>query len=270
MVAKVKEVTTIEPSGQSSPQEGAVILGIIDRMAAMPNFDPERVHQMFELHQKMEATKARKDYYAALADMQPELPVIEKRGTIKTNVKDKQGNKTGEQKEQSKYALWEDIVEAITPVLAKHGFSFQFKIDQPTPGRVLVTGTLGHRGGHSESTGLALPIDTSGSKNNVQGWGSSIQYAKRYVSGALLNYVGRDMASDDNDGQGGEDATLTTDQMTTIRKLLEDTKTGEAAFLVHITKTDTLEEVPQGAFASLTGFLTAKKKKQETEKGAAV
>jgi hypothetical protein len=43
---------------------------------------------------------------------------------------------------------------------------------------------LSHELGHSEETTMTLPLDTSGSKNNVQAVGSSTSYGKRYTATA--------------------------------------------------------------------------------------
>jgi len=257
--AKKTEVTEIHPPVTHSG-EGADIMSMIQIAMARPDFPVATIERMFDLYQKAEAEKARKAYYAALAVMQPKLPVIEKKGIIKTNEKDANGNKTGRQKDQSRYALWEDIMEGVLPVLSEHGFSIFFINEQPTPDRIITTAKLAHKDGHFETSSISLPIDTSGSKNNVQGWGSSAQYGKRYSASALLNLVAR---GEDDDGQaaGIVAETLTEDQIKTIRVLLAETKTKEEAFLRYITKTDTLEDVPAGAFESLKGFLDTKKEK---------
>ncbi len=265
--AKKTEILQLEspPSG-----ERGTILAMIEKVLTIPDFPVEKLERMFDLHQKANADYARKTYYAALAEMQPNLPVIQKNGTLKTNVKDKQGNKTGEQKEQNRYALWEDIMEGILPILSQYGFSIFFQNEQPTPDRITTICTLAHKEGHKETSSIALPMDSSGSKNNVQGWGSSASYGKRYSSGALINFVARG-EDDDGEAAGIEGmATLDEEQLTIIRGLLSDTKTSEEAFLHHITKTESLEAVPAGAFESLKGFLTAKKKKQKAEQEALV
>lgn len=195
-LAPVQAPTT--PSAQSS--ESAAIFSIIERAARDPNVDIDKMERLVRMKLDMEAHAAKASYLAALAEMQPKLPVINKRGTISKNVKDDRGNNTGRQEAMTKYAKWEDVVEATTPVLSAHGFSLSFRVAQPTPDRVAVSGVLGHRDGHTEETALSLPIDNSGAKNNVQGWGSSVSYGKRYTAFALLNISAR---GEDDDGNGG-------------------------------------------------------------------
>jgi hypothetical protein len=185
-----------------APSQDATILAIIERAARDPSVDIDKMERLFRMKLDMEARAAKASYLSALAEMQPKLPIITKHGVIGMNEKDDRGAKTGKQVAMTKYARWEDVVEGITPILAEHGFSLSFRIAQPTPDRVAVSGVLGHRDGHSEETTISLPIDTSGAKNNVQGWGSSTSYGKRYTSFALLNISAR---GEDDDGNGAGD-----------------------------------------------------------------
>lgn len=179
------------------PADASPILGLIERASRDPNVDIDKMERLFRMKLDMEARDAKAAYLAALSEMQPKLPIITKHGVISKNEKDDRGNKTGRQEAMTKYAKWEDVVEGITPVLAEFGFSLSFRVAQPTPDRVAVSGVLGHRGGHTEETTLSLPIDNTGAKNNVQGWGSSVSYGKRYTAFALLNISAR---GEDDDG----------------------------------------------------------------------
>ena len=67
-------------------------------------------------------------------------------------------------------------------------------------GKVVITGTLAHRDGHSITDEIPLAIDASGSKNNVQGWGSSLSYGKRYATISLLNIISNAKMDEDRDG----------------------------------------------------------------------
>lgn len=172
---------------EHTPQsEATALIQAIERAAVNPAVDVEKMERLMQMHERIIARDSKAAYSSALADMQPELPIISERGGIK----DRNGNV------QSKYALWEDVVGVITPILSKHGFALSFRTGNDANG-VTVTGVLSHRFGHSEQTSLTLPIDTSGSKNAVQSVGSSTSYGKRYTCAALLNLRTGDV---DNDG----------------------------------------------------------------------
>lgn len=153
--------------------ESATILQVIQRAAADPQCDIEKMERLMQMHERFEARKAEQQYDEALASMQQCLPAIAERGNAN-------GRYT--------YALWEDINERLKPILAEHGFALTFRTPRNDKG-VEVEGVLTHRGGHSERTSILLPADTSGNKNAVQAVASSVSYGKRYTAGALLNFT---------------------------------------------------------------------------------
>lgn len=162
--------------GAVAPSDAATVLQIIERAASNPQVDIDKLERLLQMRERMQANEAKAAYAAALARLQPKLPIIKERGGIKNN----------NGVVQSRYALWEDVVGVITPILASEGFALSFRTGNDA-GNVVVTGVLSHELGHSEQTSLTLPVDTSGSKNAVQSVGSSTSYGKRYTAAALLN-----------------------------------------------------------------------------------
>ena len=187
----MKAVAKVEPQALPAPivSESLAILQVVERAASNKDVDIDKLERLLLMHERIKAREAAAAYADALARMQAELPIIGERGGIK----DRNGNI------QSHYALWEDVVGQITPVLSRHGFGLSFRVTNDAQG-VTVTGVLSHALGHSEQTSLMLPIDTSGSKNAVQSVGSSTSYGKRYTAGCLLNL--RSGATEDDDGTG--------------------------------------------------------------------
>lgn len=206
--------------------EGAAILSMIERAARDPAVDINKMERLFDMQQQAAARRARMEYDAAFAAMQPLMPEIDKRGKIVIKAKD--GDKVIQ---STPYALWEDTARLIKPILAQFGFGLSFRITQ-TPDRITTTAVLAHRDGHREETSFSAPIDSTGSKNNVQGWGSSFSYGKRYSGTALLNITTR---GEDDDGKAaGAAAPISDDQAIEIRDLIEATGTDEAAFCKYL------------------------------------
>lgn len=171
----MSKLATIEQQA-SAPAvigESATIMQVIQRAAADPSCDLDKMERLMQMHERFQAKQAEQQYAEALAAMQQELPAIAERG-----------NAAG----RYTYALWEDINERLKPILARHGFALTFRTPRNDKG-VEVEGVLTHRGGHSERTSMVLPSDTSGSKNAVQAVASSVSYGKRYTAGALLNFT---------------------------------------------------------------------------------
>jgi len=200
--------------------DSASLLQVISRAASDPSVDIDKMERLMQMHERLTARTARAAFVAALAEMQPKLPVVDRRGKIEVREKDKDGKRTGELQQSTPYALWEDINEAIRPLLAEYGFALSFRVKKDAD-RVEVTGVLSHREGHFEETTLSLPMDTTGSKNNVQAIGSSTSYGKRYTAIALLNVTSR---GEDDDGKtaGAHGETVSPEQAKHLLKLIED------------------------------------------------
>jgi hypothetical protein len=236
-------VTRIEP-----PSEAATVLQVIERAASNPQVDIDKMERLLQMRERMRAQDAEAAYAAALARMQPELPIIGERGQIK--------NRDGGT--QSKYALWEDIVGVITPIMSKHGFALSFRTGNTDKG-VTVTGVLTHEAGHREETSLMLPIDTSGSKNAVQSVGSSTSYGKRYTASALLNLRTGEL---DDDGQAGDRAaTITEKQVADLDALLQEVGANKPAFLRYL-KVDSLADILAKNYPAAVAAAEAKRNRK--------
>lgn len=169
---------SVEPATQS-PQESTAIIQVIERAALNPEIDIDKLERLLQMQERMLDRQALMTYSAAMAAMQTELPSIAERGRTNTGF----------------YATLEDIIDTVRPIIKKHGFAVSFRIQTQERG-IQITGVLMHKDGHREETSMLLPADTSGSKNAVQAFGSSISYGKRYVLCALLNIATRGQDDD--------------------------------------------------------------------------
>jgi hypothetical protein len=247
MSAQAKEKLQIDATPTQMPAivpaDANSIMAVISRAAADPNVDVSKLERLLDMHARIQAQHARVAYAAALSEMQPNLPAIEKRGKIDI----------GRGKPQA-YALWEDINDAIKPVLQKHGFAISFRVGQ-MDGKISVTGVLSHREGHSEETTIYLPSDTSGSKNAVQAVGSSTSYGKRYTAAALLNLTAR--GEDDDAKAAGGTEFIAEDQAAALRDKIEAVGADKAKFLKHFNIAD-LGDLPVTKYRDAVAALDKK------------
>ncbi|SUD43763.1 ERF family protein [Pseudomonas fluorescens] len=171
-------------------QQGQEIsmLSTISRLALDPRCDMDKLERLISLQDRMEAKSALEAFNASFAEMQCEMPSVEKR-TENTHTK-------------KMYADLDDINYAVRPVMAKFGFGVSFKIINQANG-VSITGILMHKAGHREETTMILPLDTGPGRSAVQSVGSTTTYGKRYVMCALLNIT----SGDDSDNDGYVEAT---------------------------------------------------------------
>src|SRR5262249_52409308 len=150
------------------------MITLIARLARDSSVDADKMERLLVLQERIEARQAKTAYMRALVEVKPLLPVIERNGRIVIHEK-------GREKidanviQSTPYALYEDIDEAITPILRDHGLVLTFRVGSAADGKVTVVAILNHVEGHGEESGpITLPLDTSGSKNNVQGVGSAL------------------------------------------------------------------------------------------------
>lgn len=232
--------------------QAAAIISVIERAATNPNVDIDKMERLLEMQERIMDREARVEFISALATMQPRLPVITEKGRIEVPAKD---GKTGH---STPFARWEDINDAIRPLLAEYGFALTFRTGVAADGKINVTGVLSHRAGHSEETTVTLTHDSSGSKNAVQAVGSSYSYGKRYSAIALLNITSR--GEDDDGVKAGEAPVITDEQADTIRELIGSTGTKVGAFLEYI-GAPSVADIPAAKFQAAMKALLAKQKK---------
>lgn len=93
---------------------------------------------------------------------------------------------------KSKYATLGSVIEAIKPALASRGLWFLQNIHS-LPGFASVETIIVHASGESMSCGItSIPVG----KNDAQGYGSALTYAKRYSLSSAFSVV----ADEDDDG----------------------------------------------------------------------
>lgn len=213
----------------SIPNESDKMLAMIERVSVMPDAKVENVERMFVLFEKMKANEARAAYTAAMVKMKPELPVIDRKGRIEIRKKDASGERTGAVQQSTAYARWEDIDEAITPVLAQHGFVLTFRSCSASDGKIVVTAVLDHEAGHRDQTETPpMQHDSTGSKNAVQAVNSTLSYGKRIAATLLLNI--RTKGEDDDGKAGGDPLPINEEQTKDLIALLDDAGADKKAF----------------------------------------
>lgn len=220
------------------PGQEVSMLATISRLALDPRCDMEKLERLMALQERMEAKSALEAFNAAFAEMQCEMPSVEKR-TQNTHTK-------------KMYADLDDINYAVRPVMAKFGFGVSFKIVNQAHG-VSITGILMHKGGHREETTMLLPLDKGSQRSAVQEVGSTTTYGKRYVMCALLNITSGDDNDNDGNAEPQPEPMVTPAQVKQIEALLdkcaERTKLGFEKMYV------TADQVPKVNFDGVVAGL---------------
>jgi hypothetical protein len=251
-------IATAAPSvPEAAISQDTALLAMIERAARDPNVDVDKMERLFAMHERAVAHQAKVAYATALSKLQPDLPQVERHGKIIIREKNNQDNII----QSTPYALWEDINQAIKPLLAREGFALSFRVGQAQDGKITITGVLSHKDGHQEETTLSLQYDSTGSKNAVQSAGSSISYGKRYVAGLLLNFTSRAPEEADDDGaKGGQASAVNDDQLEQLHKALAETKSNVDGFC-KLFKIETLSDLPAGKFGEAMAIIAKKRQR---------
>lgn len=128
---------------------------------------------------------------------------------------------------KSKYADLASVMDACLPALNEAGIAVIQPFYQDEFGRYVKT-ILVHESG--ETFECAVPLIVG--KNDMQGLGSAITYARRY---GLMSMAG--IAPEDDDGNAAVASaarTITTAQYQELRMMIEDTASDEAKLLAFV------------------------------------
>lgn len=154
----------------------------------------ETIEKLMELSQRWDAARAKESYASAMRACQQDMPVV---------VRDAYNKQT-----QSKYAKLENVINRIKETYTKHGFALSFgTLDCEAADHVRIYCDCIHEHGHIERVEGNFPLDGAGfkgtaNKTGIQAMGSTLSYARRYLTLLLFNVS---VADEDNDGQGHQE-----------------------------------------------------------------
>lgn len=189
-----------------APAKGSPLAGALAFLQAGGN--PEQLREMMQLEREWKADLAKQAFNDAMAAFKQEAIVIIKDKTVSYPTQRKDG--TQGTNTSYKHATLGNVVETVMPRLAAHGLSHSWN-PRREGDRVVVTCTITHKQGHSESVTLDAPLDSSGSKNNIQAMGSSVSYLSRYTFLSICGLATKEM---DDDGRGaGMGGDVTADRL---------------------------------------------------------
>lgn len=195
-----------------SSNQNDQFLTMVEKLASSPDVDVSKLEKILDVQERVMNKNALSTFNSQFSKMQCNIPVISENATA----------------HNSRYATFEHIMSVIKPILKNYGFAIRFSVTQEN-GYVTSIATISHTEGHSESTSITLPYETSGSKNGVQAIGSSVSYGKRYALCALLGIA----TGDDDDGNTAID-TITEEQAQEINKLASKHSVDMARFLKYM------------------------------------
>lgn len=205
------------------------------------------LEKFMALHERYEASQARKAFDEAMADAKAEIPTINKNRKVDFT--------SAKGRTNYRYEDLAEIARTVDPILSRFGLSYRFRTTSQVNEPITVTCIVSHRGGHSEENTLAGPRDESGNKNAIQAIGSTLTYLQRMTLKAALGLS----ASEDDDGRdAGLSGVVTDKQRDELAELIEASGTDLSKFCGLI-GVDALSKVAAKDFEGVKLILTQKK-----------
>jgi len=174
---------------QPAESGAAVMIQMIQRCAADPAVDVDKMERMMTMHERIVDRSAAAAFNAAMVRAQ---------GRIKPVVRDSLNTHTN-----SYFANLEAIDRQATPIYTAEGLALSFGTeDSALAGHVRVVCDVMHELGHVKRYKVDLPLDGAGARGNanktgVQAHGSTYSYARRYLTVLIFNVT---IVNEDNDG----------------------------------------------------------------------
>lgn len=247
-VSSPRPVRAQEPI--AAPQN---LLAALARAASDPRCDPAKIRELFAIQKEIQDEEARVAFTKAYVALQDDLPTIDAKGLIEIAARDKGDRRTSAQ--STPFATYQEIHRATKPGLRNHGFALWFAPEIGTDDRIVIRGHLDHIGGHGKEGSLRAPLETSGSKNNLQGAGSTLSYLKRYLAISLLNIISEAAEDKDDDGNLSTNIqVLSEEQLGKIIETAASVMCGEPHLVKHLNANRPKGHPEMKKIADLPGF----------------
>jgi len=144
--------------------------------------DVDQLEKLMGLQERWNDRQAKKAFLLAMSEFQAQCPVLEKTKQVAFN------------QVKYSYAPLGHIIKEIKDLLARHGLSYRWEIEDKQ--LITVICFIYHIDGHVVTTSMSADKDSSGKKNEIQQRGSTITYLQRYT---LIGALGLATADEDND-----------------------------------------------------------------------
>ncbi|OAF05433.1 hypothetical protein AYJ54_00575 [Bradyrhizobium centrolobii] len=217
----IENVRQIEGPTSRLPvqSENAAVLGMIERVARDTSVDMSKMVTLMQWHKDTIADQKRAAFDEAMAGAKAEIPVISKNREVDFT--------SSKGRTHYKYEDLAEIARVVSPILARHGLSYRYRVASNVNEPVTVTCIVSHRGGHFEEVTLLGGRDESGNKNSIQAVASTLTYLQRMTLKAALGLA----ASDDDDGKEAESTgTISLEQVEQLLALADEVEADKEAF----------------------------------------
>lgn len=236
--------TPLVPSSES-----AAILAMIERAARDVSIPLDRLQQLLEMREKVEARNAEREFDMAMSVAQAKIrPVAADSNNPQT---------------KSKYASYAALDRALRPIYTDNGFSLSFNTTAgATADSVRVLCRVSHRGGHGRDYSIDMPADGKGAKGGdvmtkTHATGSAVSYGMRYLLKMIFNVA---VGEDDDGNSAGNGGPISAEQLAELIELADEVGADKARFCKYM-RVDSFAALPASRFKQAIDALNAKRAK---------
>lgn len=232
---KESTLATVQPP---EPSVALMLKSALDQGITKDNADA--LGKMMELYERMQDRDAERQFNAAFAKLQSELPPI-----VATSIIPNRG----------KYERFEDVMRQIQPTLTANGFAVSFS-QGFTENRIVETCHLRHVAGHSQANSFGVRLGGR-ADSETQADCKAATTAKRNALLNALNIVIRQDVFQNEDDPHNDGETITQAEADELRDWVEETGSDKAKFL-HFAQAAKFEDITTGRLEELRDFLRRK------------
>lgn len=195
--------------------ESATILQVIQRAAADPQCDIEKMERLMAMHERMQARDAETQFNLAMSSAQSEMRPV--------------GADADNKQTRSKYATYAKLDSALRPIYTRHGFSLSFNSEPAEAEVIRVVCYVSHSAGHTRTYSIDMPADGKGAKGGdvmtkTHAVGSGASYGMRYLLKMIFNVA---VGEDDDDGNSASGADLRDAAMSDLLRRVDEAEDQE-------------------------------------------
>ena len=228
-------------------QPAQTLMMVIEKVAAMPEMDMDRIERLFEMNERMIDRQAETEYNAAMSRAQ---------GAMQSVATNKQNDHT-----KSGFANLEAVHTVCKPIWTQHGFSVSSTLKpSDKPNYTLVACEVRHSSGFKQVFENDWPLDLAGAqgktnKTAIQAMGSTATYARRYTELMIFDIA---IKHEDQDGNRPKDnpasQALNKSQIDNLRKAMVVANVTDD-YVCQKAQISCVEELQQGRLQSCINHL---------------
>ena len=254
-IEQESKVLTEVPQSQAISVDQAISPMMMMIEAKRAGFTTDEISKMMDLNDRNDAKLAKMAFDKAMAEFKRNPPKVYK-------------DKVNKQFD-SDYVSIGNMVTTVNEAMGKYGLNARWEFpESKDAASITCTCILAHEQGHEVRVTLSGPVDTSGSKNPLQGRKSARTYLKLETFEAVTGMASEEGNVDDDANSTGGINVISEDQVNEIHAKITDNDLDMNKFMGWLKKSmkcDSIESIPEQAFKTVMSSIDATIKRKQND-----